>query len=669
MSESTAHQADTSCSQLLRILTDGARAQMGIIREALHDLAEPAGDPARQELLERVRRSVWQLGTLMSDVTDFHAYSAGQLDEPESDFDLRVTLDGVRERLPQLGAPPGWQAAPRIRHDVPTLLRGRPARLQDILLGVGSEVMARWPEGVMQIDVSMASEQDGAAEILFRCELRPSGQPSAAEIEQFQARLSPDGAGPRLDRQQLRTELSRRLAMAASGQLDAVKDGGLALAFELRLRFVVRVTPSPASDRPEAMTLRSRRALIADVSGWRRNQMRNLLQLWGLEIEACAQGTEALEALRRSAAAGTPFDLVLVDAEFEESEGAGRRLRDEATGRTRMILLYGVGMRGDAALAQRTGFEAYLPRTISIHELREAMEILLRRAATGEAIGPIVTQHSLADVRMEGVQILLVSEDSIGSLVIESVLRRKGFHVDRAKDMAEGCAHYETSTYDFLILDLENLSDADQPLVAGLQVVIEERGRTPIAVLVGPHPPAAVMAEIRPDVTFTKPADLEQICVFCERALYPDLAAPSPAPPPHAATVTIVSALAADDESAIFEPERLAEATLGNEQLQRTVVRVYLEGMPQRIELIAASLRNGDLSTAGNEAESARALAVTVGAVATGRCLAALAHQVREKHPDGLDQILARLREEVSRSADAIREQRTNGEDPASQVA
>ncbi len=399
--------------------------------------------------------------------------------------------------------------------------------------------------------------------------------------------------------------------------------------------------------------------------------MRNLLQLWGLEVEAYGHGTEALEALTRSAAAGAPFDLVLVDAELEESEAPGRRLRDEATGRTRMLMLYGVGMRGDAALAQRTGFEAYLPRTISIHELREAMEILLRRAAAGEAIGPIVTQHSLADVRMEGVQILLVSDDSLGALVIESVLRRKGFHIDRAKDMAEGCAHYESRTYDFVILDLENLSDADQPLVAGLQVVIEAHGQTPIAVLVGPQPPAGAIAQIRPDATFTKPVDLEQICAFCERALYPDLAGPSSAP--HldpAGTVTIVSALPeTDDESAIFQPERLAEATMGNEQLQRTVVRVYLEGMPQRIESIGASLRSGDLRAAENEAESARALAVTVGAVTTGRCLAALAHQIREKHLDGLDELLARLREEVARSAAAIREQHANGDGPESKAA
>jgi len=266
-----------------------------------------------------------------------------------------------------------------------------------------------------------------------------------------------------------------------------------------------------------------------------------------------------------------------------------------------------------------------------------------------------------------------VSDDSLGALVIESVLRRKGFHVDRAKDLSEGCAHYESRTYDFLILDLENLSDVDQPLVAGLKAVIEARGRKPIAALVGPRPPAGAIAEIHPDATFTKPVDLEQICAFCEHALYPDLAGPSSPAPATAAhpagTVTIVSAMEADDESAIFEPVRLAEATLGNDQLQRTVVRVYLESMPQRIESIAAWLQNGDLRAAEEGAESARALAVTVGAVTTGRCLGALAHQIRESQLEGVLELLARLREEVARSSAAMREQHANGEGSDSRAA
>ena len=114
--------------QLLHILADDSRVQLGLIQDSTDGLLQSAGESPLREALERVHLGVWELSTLISDITDFYAHSAGRLNEADSDFDLRVTLDGVRARFAHCRQEQDWIALTKIRHDVPTLLRGRPAR-------------------------------------------------------------------------------------------------------------------------------------------------------------------------------------------------------------------------------------------------------------------------------------------------------------------------------------------------------------------------------------------------------------------------------------------------------------------------------------------------------------------------------------------------------------
>jgi len=152
--------------RLLHILADESRVQLGLIQDTTDGLLASAGDSPLREALERVHHGVWELSTLISDISDFYAHSAGRLSEAESDFDLRVTLDGVRTRFSRCRPQSDWIALTKVRHDVPTLLRGRPARLQDILLGAASGALDSRSPGSLRVDVTKGWEQDGRVELI-----------------------------------------------------------------------------------------------------------------------------------------------------------------------------------------------------------------------------------------------------------------------------------------------------------------------------------------------------------------------------------------------------------------------------------------------------------------------------------------------------------------------
>src|SRR5262245_50641047 len=668
--------------QLLHILADDSRVQLGLIQDSTDGLRQSAADSPLREALERVHQGVWELSTLIGDITDFYAHSAGRLNEAEADFDLRVTLDGVRARFAHCRPESDWIALTKIRHDVPTLLRGRPARLQDMLLGVAHGGLSTRSPGSLRIDVTKGWEKDDRVELIFNCVLCPQQPPTPEEIDAFRRLLAPPEEGGTLARAQLRTELAKRLVQSSEGSLRAVESDAATLAFELRVPFSMRTVAASGPDPGPPPALRGHRALVVDGSAERRERTVALTALWGLKTQSFASGRDALQAMRKGAADGEPFDLALIDAELEDMAGMtlGGLIRVEsALAGAALVLQFGVGIRGDGALAEKVGYDAYFPRTLPVPELREALALLLQRRQSsqdpgqGPTQGPgaILTRHSLADRQLEGARILLVGSDPLGALVLEAVLGRKGFRIERANHLTEAAERCEHHRYDLIILDLGQVAASDLSLASGLKALVDERGPTPIAALYEASGlgEAHDLAGFMPDASFPKPVDLEHICLFCEGLLFPHLAAAPPAPASHGKPVAVVSSLTFEEGTTPFEPIWLDEATMGIGKLKRSVIDSYLAEMPKRIERISAALYASDLLTAEREVLSARAMALMIGAVSTARCLVALTEQIQEKRLAEAHSMLARFRNEAERSIVSLRKARETLGDEVDQAA
>lgn len=660
--------------QLLHILADDSRVQLGLIQDSTQGLLQSAADSPLREALERVHQGVWELSTLIGDITDFYAHSAGRLNEAEADFDLRVTLDGVRARFAHCRPESDWIALTKIRHDVPTLLRGRPARLQDMLLGAARGGLSIRSPGSLRIDVTKGWEKDDRVELIFNCALCPQQPPSAEEIEAFHRLLAPPEEDGPLVRSQLRAELAKRLVLSSEGSLRAVESDAATLAFELRVPFSMRTVVAAGPDPGPPPALRGHRALVVDGSAERRERTMALTALWGLKTQSFASGREALLAMREAASDGEPFDLVLIDAELEDMAGMtlGGLIRVEsALAGTGLVLQFGVGIRGDGALAEKIGYDAYFPRTLPVPELREALSLLLQRRSSAQGLGAILTRHSLADRQLEGARILLVGSDPLGALVLEAVLGRKGFRLERAQHLTEAAERCEHHRYDLIILDLGQVATSDLSLASGLKALVDERGPTPIAALYEASGlgEAHDLAGFVPEASFPKPVDLEHICLFCEGLLFPHLAAPANGAPHGKPAVAVVSSLTYEESTTPFEPIWLEEATMGIGKLKRSVIESYLSEMPLRIERVSAAILASDLLTAEREVLGARAMALMIGAVSTARCLVALTEQIQEKRMAEASAMLVRFRTEAERSITSLLKARETLGDQADQAA
>ena len=117
------------------------------------------------------------------------------------------------------------------------------------------------------------------------------------------------------------------------------------------------------------------KALIVDDSRFIRQHMRQLLERIGVTCEEAANGREALEVLRNSAA----FDFMLVDANMPEMSGLEcvKALRDAGLQAPMKVMM--VTTEADSAFICRAleyGADEFLMKPFTPESLREKLAIM-----------------------------------------------------------------------------------------------------------------------------------------------------------------------------------------------------------------------------------------------------------------------------------------------------
>src|SRR5438445_13734717 len=81
----------------------------------------------------------------------------------------------------------------------------------------------------------------------------------------------------------------------------------------------------------------------------------------GVAVHEAARADAGLAALSRAAAAGTPFDLAILDAQMPDRDGfelAAAVRADRALAATKLLILTSAGQRGDGERCRQMGIQA-----------------------------------------------------------------------------------------------------------------------------------------------------------------------------------------------------------------------------------------------------------------------------------------------------------------------
>src|SRR5262249_24824055 len=259
--------------------------------------------------------------TLINDILDYSKIEAGRLDLERLEFDPASVVEDALVFVAEGAERKGIELFCDIDPQVPVRIVGDPGRLRQVLLNLVSNAVKFTEKGEVGVRMSVLRDTGGYCDLRF--DVSDTGIGIAEEVrgrifESFsQAEIS---TTRRFGGTGLGLAISKRLAELMGGTIELQSQVGKGSVFSGRIPFPIgtsHVEPPSAT----LTRLKGVRVLYADDHARSRELAHADLTRRGLVCDVAADGQEALRAIRRAHAEGTPFALAIVDMHMPGPSG------------------------------------------------------------------------------------------------------------------------------------------------------------------------------------------------------------------------------------------------------------------------------------------------------------------------------------------------------------
>lgn len=438
-------------------------------------------DEQQQQYIHNIRASGTALLMLLNDVLDFSKIEAGQLQLEQIDYDLRSLLEDTQDIVAAHAQNKGLELVCLVDASVPLSVVGDPSRLRQILINLLNNALKFTPSGEIITRARVVSQH--ADRVRVRIEVKDNGIGISAEAQSllFQPFHQADASTTRrFGGTGLGLSICRRLVQAMNGEIgvESQLGAGALFWFEIELGLGQRTEYVQAYAE-----LNDKVVFVLSPSVGNRQKLHDDLELMHCKT-ILVDSDVALLALMQSHQ--PPADLIMVDLPIT------MEMNTELPGKIHAVPLYAQipvllsvtqGAVGQGALAERSGYTAYLTKPIHFDALQKCLIEALNRVGQPTSAS-LLTVHRIAELTArQRSNILLVEDNLMNQKVGVLLLEKLGCRVDVANNGLEAVAAAKTHNYDLILMDCQMPELDGYDATRQIRTLAGAQGSVPIVAL------------------------------------------------------------------------------------------------------------------------------------------------------------------------------------------
>jgi CheY-like chemotaxis protein/HPt (histidine-containing phosphotransfer) domain-containing protein len=513
-------------------------------------------------------------------------------------MDVRAVTEDVLLMLADKAQSKSVELASFLPNDLPPLVWGDPHRLRQVLTNLVGNAVKFTEKG--EVVVRVSDDHQDAEHHWLTFKIEDTGIGISAEVRQklFQAFTQADGSTTRkFGGTGLGLAISKRLVELMGGDIgvDSAVGKGSTFWFTVACKKHAGKPGMPATDSTH--DLAGLRVLVVDDNKTNRDILHYQVTSWGMRNGEAAAGSEALEILKREAAAKRPYDIVILDMQMPGMDGltlARAISADSKIRRTRLVMMTSLGNTIELRTLKSAGIVRCLTKPVRQSDLYNCLVSVLE----SPVVAPIAPAPMIRECRPEPaarrkkspqrLRILMAEDNKTNQEVTQFQLEKLGYRAEVVSNGRQAVEAHAAKPYDLILMDCQ------MPELDGYAAAREIRRReagerhTPIIALT-----ANALEGNREkcllegmDDYVSKPITISDLKAAIERALSDK---PADAPPSQGAL-----APGKPVELQVVNMAYLREMTDHDEEGMRRLVGVYLGETARELDSLQNALNHHD---------------------------------------------------------------------------
>ncbi len=667
-----AEAANRAKSHFLANMSHEIRTPMNGVLGLLELLKASALAEKQRNYVNMALSSGIVLLNVINDILDFSKMEAGRMELVIEEFDLPQTAEDAAALFAEQADAKRIELLCHVLPGTPRRVRGDATRLRQVIINLLGNAIKFTESGEVTLKVLPLATHDGP--ILLRFEVSDTGIGISPEAQAriFHSFSQADSSTTRkFGGTGLGLSIAKQLAHMMAGEIGVESEPGLGSTFWFTALFQAAEVAAAdevtgeTQNRPDS--LKGLRVLVVDDNATNRHILNDMFLAWGFEPGSAANGAEALLMLEEAHAAGSRFQLAVLDMMMPGMSGIdlARALRERADfADLRLIMLTSLDGSGELETARQVGIAAYLVKPVRQSRLLNAVTSAMgMKAADARDADPRTRR------RFAGASVLLVEDHPVNQEVGKAMLQQLGCSVEVAGNGRIALDLCSQRSYDLLLMDCQ------MPEMDGYEATRAirrlETARSGSAV----HVPIVALTahalegdrekslEAGMDDHLSKPFTFDQLSEVLARYLpfervVPDVAShplhdgstgsetPAPAGQPDAEDSSGI-------DRTVLDRIRAIEAQ-GSTGLFTTVITYYINESPGTIASLRKAVEANDAGTMQELAHSLKSASANVGALTVAELCKEMEMAGRAKTTQAGPELLLQIEREFGVASHAL---------------